>query len=618
MVQRPSAPYRPLPFLERDLHVTRQADGSLVLRSRVPLGEAAPHIPALLEHSAGEHTQRTWIAQRRGPQRAWQALSYGDGKRLADAATQALLDLDQTGRSVMVLSGNSLEHGILQVAAMQARMPHVAITPAYSLLATDLGKLQAMANLIEPAVLFVQNGRQFERALTQLRLPAACTIVCVDEPVDGVPMQRWADWEAMQPTGQVAASIAAITPDTVAKYLFTSGSTGTPKAVTLTQRSLTTAVTMHSQMVRYPADAPRHVVLSWMPWSHVAAGLAIFCNTIADGSTLYLDEGKPVPGAFDETLRNLREVPVTHFTSVPVGYTMLADALEADETLAKQFFSHLQRLGYSGAKLPDSVADRLQALAVAHTGYRVPFISAYGSTETAASVTMLHWCSDAGGIGLPHPGVEVKLLPLDEDRYEIRARSAAVTIGYLRAPELTAQAFDEEGFFRLGDAVRFVDAQRPEEGLAFAGRVAEEFKLLSGVFVRVGALRVEAIEAAGGLLSDVVVAGSDQPFVGVLAWPSLAACRDRGGNADATIEDLAGSAWLREQLRAAFAAHNRAHPASSMQIRRVLLLQESPSLAAGEITDKGYVNQRAVLQLRADCVARLYAAPSDPGVIVID
>lgn len=375
---------------------------------------------------------------------------------------------------------------------------------------------------------------------------------------------------------------------------------------------------MHRQMVRYPEDAPPHVNLSWMPWSHVAAGCALFCNTLADAHVMYLDEGKPVPGAFDETLRNLREVPPTHFTSVPVGYTMLADALEADEGLARHFFSNLQRLGYSGAKLPESVSDRLQALAVAHTGYRIPFVSAYGSTETVASVSMLHWCTDAGGIGLPHPGVEVKLLPLDEDRYEIRVRSPAVTTGYLRSPAMTAEAFDGEGFFRMGDAVRFTDPARPEEGLAFAGRVAEEFKLLSGVFVRVGSLRVEAVESAGGLLSDVVVAGSDEPFVGLLAWPSLAACRAKCGQPEATLHDLAGSKWLRDAILAAFKTHNQSHAGSSMQIRRVLLLAEPPSMAAGEITDKGYINQRAVLQRRAPLVASLYASPLDSYVIAID
>ncbi|MCC2677190.1 MAG: AMP-dependent synthetase and ligase, partial [Ramlibacter sp.] len=224
----------------------------------------------------------------------------------------------------------------------------------------------------------------------------------------------------------------------------------------------------------------------------------------------------------------------------------------------------------------------------------------------------------AGGIGLPHPGVELKLLPLDEGRFEIRARSPAVTTGYLHAPALTAEAFDEEGFFRMGDAVRFIDPERPEEGLAFAGRVAEEFKLQSGVFVRVGALRVDAIESAGGLLSDVVVAGSDQAFVGLLAWPNLAACRAKCGRPEATLGELVDSYWLRQAVLAAFRAHNQSHPASSMQIRRVLLLAEPPSMAAGEITDKGYINQRAVLQRRAALAARLYASPRDPEVIAID
>ncbi|MCC2674311.1 MAG: AMP-dependent synthetase and ligase, partial [Ramlibacter sp.] len=387
MATRPAAPFRPLPFLERDIQVDREADGTLYLRSRVPLDEVAPHVPALLARSARDHPERPWLAQRRGDAREWQVLHYGEGKQRADAVTQALLDLQRPGRSVVVLSGNSLEHGILQLAAMQAGMPHVAITPAYALLATDLGKLQAMVDLVEPALVFVQNGRQFDRALKQLRLPSDCVILCAEDGGDLEGARAWSDFERVPVTPKVAQAVARIERDTVAKYLFTSGSTGTPKAVTLTHGMLCTAVTMHRQMVRYPEDAPPHVALSWMPWSHVAAGCALFCNNLADAHAMYLDEGKPVAGAFDETLRNVREVPPTHFTSVPVGYTMLADALEADVELARRFFSKLQRLGYSGAKLPDSVSDRLQALAVAHTGHRIPFVSAFGSTETAASVT---------------------------------------------------------------------------------------------------------------------------------------------------------------------------------------------------------------------------------------
>jgi feruloyl-CoA synthase len=618
MTATTAAPFRPLPFLERSIDARLEADGTVYVSSQVPLGDAAPHLPAIFARTSQSRADQPWLVQRRGADLKWQTLTYGDGKRQVDAVTQALLGLDQPGRAVMVLSGNSLEHGVLQLAAMQARMPHVPVTPAYSLLATDLSKLQSMVDLIDPAVVFVQSGRRFERALRGLKLRRNVRLLCVEDPLSDPGTLLWGDLACTPVTEQVARCVAAIELSTVAKYLFTSGSTGTPKAVTITQRMLTTAVMMHGQMVNYPVGTAPNVILSWMPWSHVAAGLAQFCNSIAEGGTLYLDEGKPVAGAFEETLRNLRDVAVTHFSSVPVGFTMLAEALETDPELARHFFANLQRLGYSGAKLPDSVLARIQALAVANTGYRIPFVSAYGSTETAASVTMLHWTGDAaGGIGLPHPGVELKLLPLDDDRFELRVRSPAVTPGYFKEPTKTKEAFDEEGFFRMGDAVRFVDRHQPDEGLVFAGRVAEEFKLQTGIFVRVGSLRVEALESARGLLSDAVVTGADQPFVGLLAWPNLAACRKKSGDAALTAAQLVESEWFREEIRAAFQEHNHRHPASSMRIRRVLLQSEPPSLSAGEITDKGYVNQNAVLQRRAEAAERLYFSTPAADVIIV-
>lgn len=620
------APYLPLRSLERDIQLTPGADGVLYLRSRVALDPVDRHLPQILARTAAAFPDRPWLAQRRGPDKAWSVLDYAGGKRQVDAVTAALLELRMPGRPVMVLSANSLEHGVLQLAAMQARMPHAPVTPAYSLLAEDLAKLQAMADLLQPGLVFAQSGVQFERALRGLRLPADTVLACAADPLPDLPMRMWADLLAAPSTAAmaaaqeaaVAASVAAIEPSTVAKYLFTSGSTGVPKAVTITQGMLATAVTMHRQMFALPGPE-QQVVLGWMPWSHVAAGLVQFATTIDSAAVYYLDEGKPVASAFGETLRNLRDVSPSNFSSVPVGFTMLVDELERDETLARRFFSKLQRLGYSGAKLPASVLERIQGLAVRHTGFRVPFASAYGSTETGASVTMIHWAGDGGGgIGLPHPGVELKLIPLDDERYEIRVKSDAVTPGYLNNPERTAEAFDEEGFFRMGDAVRFADRSNVHEGLVFGGRVAEEFKLQTGIFVRVGALRVEAIEAAQGLLADVVVAGSDQPYVSLLAWPNLAACRSLQNDPGLDLRDIVEAPWLKERLRDAFRDHNRRHTASSMRIRRLVLLSEPPSLGAGELTDKGYINQRAVLERRAELVESLYASQPPHNVILID
>lgn len=613
------APFRPLPFIERDVSLEERADGTLYLRNQVPLAPLQPHLPGMFAASAQKHPDRTWLAQRRGPDRRWQELSYADGLRQIHSVTQALLDLHMRGRCVVVLSSNSLEHGVMQLAAMQAGMPYAPITTAYSLLTPDLEKLQAMVDLLEPAVVFAQNGVQFERALRGLKLRPDCKRVVVEAPLADVPMVEWHSWQNTQATSAVAASVDAIGLDSVAKYLFTSGSTGLPKATIVTHRMLAVSMTMHMQMIEHPPGTAPGVMLDWMPWSHVASGNVLFGTSLCEGGTVYIDEGKPMPGAFDETLRNLREVSPTHLSSVPLGYNLLADALEADDTLARSFFKNLQRLSYAGARLPDTVFTRLQNLAVKHTGFRIPFTSAFGSTETSAAVTMVYWCADwAGFIGLPHPGVVMKLVPLGDERYEVRVRSEGVTPGYLHQPEVTAQAFDEEGYFLMGDALTFVDRARPEEGLVFAGRVTEEFKLQSGIFVRVGALRVQALESARGLLADAVVTGADEAFVGLLAWPHLAACRQRLGQTGLSAQDLIGSPELQQALREAFAAHNRQYTGSSMQIRRIVLLAEPPVMGAGEITDKGYVNQRTVLKRRADQVRRLYAEPPADGVILID
>lgn len=610
--------FRPLPFIEREIDLETRTDGVLLLRNRVPLKAADAHLPAMLARAARTCPESIWLAQRRGSQRAWSKLTYAEGMRQVNSVTQALLNLQQPEKLVMVLSANSLEHGILELAAMQARMPYVPITPAYSLLTPDLSKLQSMVDLLEPMVLFVQNAQQFERALRGLRLPDGATIVYVEAPLQEFAASEWADWVQTPHSEAVDQSIAAITHDTVAKYLFTSGSTGMPKAATITQGMLSISIKMHSQLLDYPSGPPAMVVLDWMPWSHVASGNVIFGTVLNDAGAIYIDEGKPVHGAFEETLRNLREISPTVFSSVPLGYTMLAEALEADPTLSQCFFRNLERLNYAGARLPDSVFERIQALAVQHTGNRIPFLSAFGSTETSAAVTAMFWPSEkAGFIGLPHPGVELKLVPLDDDRYEVRVKSPVITSGYYKQPEVTAKAFDDEGFFMMGDALQFADPKRPQDGLMFSGRVTEEFKLLSGIFVRVGDLRIEALESAHGLLTDVVVAGADELFVSLLAWPNLAACRAQIRQPNLTIGELVQAPWFRNAIRHAFQDHNRRHGGSSTQIRRVILLEEPPQMGAGEITDKGYVNQRAVLKRRELLVKALYAKVPAPEVIEI-
>lgn len=611
-----NAAFLPLPFLARDIELTERKDGTLLIRSRIPLGEIEPHLPAVLRRHAVERADQSWLKQRRPAGGGWQALIYGDAARQADAVAQALLDLGEVGRCVMVLSGNSLEHAVFEMAAMQACMPYVPVTPAYSLLSSDFVKLRAMVDLIDPAVIFVQNARQFERALLGIDLLRR-TVVHVEESVVGVASVAWVDWLLTKPGAALEASIANINHATVAKYLFTSGSTGVPKAVPITQGMLCATMAMHACNVEREIDTPDSQLLEWLPWSHVAGGTAIFNSVLEDGGTMYLDDGRPAPGEFQKTLNNLREISPTRFSSVPAGYAMLADALEQSEQLGKTFFKNLRRLTSSGARLPDAIYQRIQAQSVRHTGHRMPFVSSYGSTETCAATTTVHWTAErAGLVGLPQPGVELKLVPLDDSRYEVRVRGPSVMPGYLAQPELNAQVFDDEGYYSMGDAVTFVDRSCPDEGLAFGGRVAEEFKLQSGIFVRVGSLRVEAVNAAAPLILDAVVTGADLAWVGLLVWLNLESCKERFGTSDISV--LMRLPALRDALKTAFRAHNAQHTGSSMRIRRVLILAEPASLDAGEITDKGYVNQRAVIARRADMVEVLYADSLQDNVVSID
>ena len=607
-------PFKDIPLLERDVSWERRPDGTVLVRHNRPLTDVPPHLPALLRRNAAEVPDRTWLAERRGPDGEWLGLSYGEAARNVDALTQALLDLHLGGRPVMVLSGNSLEHAQMMLAAMQARSPVVSVTPAYSLAVSEFSRLRAMVDLVDPALLLVQDAERFRAALDAVADHRWVVTVAGARHHDRA--LRWPDLVATEVTAEVEASVAAITPDTVAKYLFTSGSTGTPKAVTITQRILATLTASNHTLIDLASVTDHAQYIEWLPWSHVAGGNAVFCKILMLRGTLYLDAGRPTPADFGETLRNLREISPTQFSSMPVGYAMLVDAFGDDATLGATFFRQLQHVTYSGARLSDDIYRRFQEHAVAHTGHRIPFLSGFGSTETSPACAYVYWPVErAGLIGLPQPGVELKLVPLDESRFEVRVRSDAVTPGYLNQPDLTRDAFDEEGFFRMGDAATFADPERPDEGLVFAGRVAEEFKLTSGVFVRVTSLRVAALTAAAPYLQEVVVAGPDRAYVALLAWPHEHARAELGAGPET---DLRTFAPLRDRLRQAFAAYNAEHPASSLRVRRLLLLDEPFSQEHGEINDKRYVNQRRVLELRRDAVEALYAENPGPFVLELD
>ena len=606
-------------WLKRDIAVERRDDGVIVLKSRIPLKAYEKHIPASLAKWAKDAPDRTWLAQRAGTERQWRKVSYGEAKRTVDALTQGLLNLGlERGSPVAILSGNSIEHALLTQAAMQAHFPAAPVSPAYSLTSHDHLKLKYLFDLIKPKVVMVQDGPTFEKALKALDLTGV-TVIHVARPIEGIDSIAYADLAATPVTKAVEDSIAKITPDTTGKLLFTSGSTGMPKAVINTQAMMCAGAAMSMQVRPRQPDAPVSTVLDWMPWNHTMGGNALFNPLLVDGGTLYIDDGRPLPGQLEETIRNLREVSPTIYSNVPAGYAALAAAMEKDDALCRSFFKNLSMMSYGGARLPDDLYDRMQTLAVKTTGERIVFYTGWGSTETAPTATGTYWDTERVGlIGLPFPGVELKMVPCGS-KYELRLRGINVTPGYFGQPDLTAKMFDDEGFYCIGDAGVFVDPDDPVAGVVFAGRVVEDFKLTTGTFVHVGSLRTDAIAAATPVVHDALVAGQDRPFIGLLAWPNLHACRQIVGNPEASFQDVVKHPAVIACLKRGLEAHNKSvSGVSSMRIARAVLMVEPPSIDGNELTDKGYINQRAGLERRAALVERLYADRPDEDVIILN
>ena len=604
--------FKPLPMKGPDVSVERRVDGSVLVWSNHAPGEGPRSIAHLLAEKAAAHPDRPFILQREPGHGPWRGVTYGEALRAAEGVAQWLFDRGLTAEdSVMVLSANSVEHGLVMLGAYAAGIPVAPISPAYSLMSTDHAKLKHCFATVRPKVVFAQSGDQYARAFATLRaLDPDLIFVTADGSGEGaVPL---AEVVATEPGPAVAAAREALDHGRVAKYLFTSGSTGTPKGVPQTH-GMMAGVIAGQEGLRLEIEGAEVEVptsLEWMPWSHISAGNIGFNGNLWAGGVLYLDEGRPIPGMFETTIKNLYEVSPLVFGSAPIAFAMLAEAMERDTTLRASFFKNLRYMGYGGATLSNDIYERMQALAIAETGQRIPLTTMYGATETQG-VTVVHWQTERVGlVGLPLPGITLKLVP-NGAKYEVRVKGPTVTRGYHNDPAKTAEAFDEEGFYKLGDAARFVDAEDPAQGLVFDGRVTEDFKLDSGTWVSVGTLRPDVVAAGSPYVQDAVIAGQDKPFAAALIWPSAAglAALAADPGPGAPLDKLA--AILAERL----GAFNAAAGGSSRRIGRFLILTEPPSIDAGEITDKGYVNQRAVLERRAGLVASLYAEPPAEGVV---
>ncbi|MGC2774982.1 MAG: feruloyl-CoA synthase [Bradyrhizobium sp.] len=591
-------------FAAPSVEAVRRDDGAIILRSRVAVAPAARCSGEWLDHWARTVPDRTFLAERSGD--GWTRLSYGE--TLAQVRAAAAWMLAQglgPDRPLAILSDNSIAHAVLSLAAQHVGIPVCAISPAYSLMSTDHEKLRAMIRLLDPGAIFVAQRGAFARALAAIEGLHRATIIAGDSDGNSaIPLQAVI---TTKPGPEVERAFAAITPDTIAKLLFTSGSTGLPKAVINTQRMLTTSQQAKAQLwtfLREIEGGP--VIVDWLPWSHTFGANHNFNLVLAQGGSLYIDGGKPAPGLFETSLANLRMTVPTIYFNVPRGFDMLVAALRTDEELRQKFFSGVKCIFYAAAALPQNLWDALNEMSVATIGRPAPLISAWGATETSPLATDCHFFAErAGNIGVPIPGTELKLVPSGE-KLEIRVRGPNVTPGYWKAPELTAAAFDDEGFYKIGDAVKLADPDHPERGLFFDGRITEDFKLSSGTWVNVGALRVAGIAALAPLAQDIVIAGHGTDEVHFLVVPNIAACRGKAGLADtATVGEVLAHPSVRDDIAQGLAKLRAEAVGSSRHATRALLMAEPPSLDAGEITDKGYINQRAVLVRRADLVARL-------------
>jgi feruloyl-CoA synthase len=610
------APLRPISFGDPAVTVDRRADGTIYLRPKIPLENYPVRLTDRLHHWAKTEADRTFLAER-DSSGGWRQITYA---QMLDNTRQIASALLARGLSaekpIVILSGNSIDHALVAFGALYAGIPFCPVSPAYSLISKDYGKLGFVTKLLTPGLVFADDADKFADALGT-NVPDGTEIVVSRGGVPGRKVTMLSELLATPEHPGLDKAHDAIGADTIAKFLLTSGSTGNPKAVINTQRMICANQVMLRETLAFLKDEPP-VIVDWLPWNHTFGGNHNIGLTLFNGGSMYLDDGKPMPGGIEATVRNLREISPTVYFNVPKGYESLLPYLRDDKALCARFFHRLHAMFFSGAALSPFVWHSLDELAVQETGFRVPMLTGLGATETAPFfMSVRPATSRSGHVGLPVSGNDAKLIP-NNGKLEVRARGPNVTPGYWRQPELTAAAFDDEGFYKFGDAIKPVDADDFSAGFDFDGRIAEDFKLASGTWVSVGPLRARFVAACAPLVRDVVMAGINRAEVSALVVLDLDGCRLI--NPSLASDDLAAAAFdplIRSAFRERLTKFLASATGSSTRITRAILLDAPLSIDRGEVTDKGSINQRAVLEHRSGLIDALYSPAPPPDVITL-
>lgn len=604
---------RPVKLGHISVALNRRDDGTYDLRANEALPPAPRTLMDVFRHWATSTPNRDFLVDR-GPEGNWRRLTYSEAFSQARAIGQALLNRNITAQNpLLILSGNSIEHGLVALGCQMAGVSYAPVSPAYALKSKDFAKLRHVMELLTPGLVVVAGASAFAAAIAAT-IPSDLELVTARGDA-GRPSTDFADLLATAPGPEIDAAFDALNSDTIAKFLFTSGSTGLPKAVINTHGMLAANQVMIANALAFLQDEPP-VLVDWLPWNHTAGSNHNFGLVLFNGGTLYIDEGAPAPGRFEHTVRNLTDVAPTVYFNVPKGYEMLVEAFDSNAALREKFFSRVKVLQYAGAGLSQHVWSELERLAVETLGEKVLIMTGYGSTETAPfAFTTTGPVPGAGFVGVPSPGLEAKLVPQD-DKLELRVRGPSITPGYWRMPEITAKSFDDEGYYMIGDALRLADPDDPTKGFMFDGRITEDFKLSTGTWVNLAGLRSKLIAAMAPYVRDAVFTGLNRTHIGAMLILDPDAAGRFAPECAGNDLALANHKGLRAELQQRLNQLATQSTGSSNLIARALILDSAPSLDLGEVTDKGSINQRAVMKVRVAEAEMLYADPAPERVLI--